>query len=363
MTQRRILIYHIGSLGDTLVAVPALWAVLENYPDAHITMLTDEQPGRTLVQTCNILDGSGLVDDYIFYPVGNLTAMARLLLRIRSGKFDSLVYMVRATANDRRVLRDKRFFRLAGIKRVLGTQGLPVAPEISKARCLPRLPHVTDTLLRRLAASGLHVPPEGDGKMEIGIGVREMEKVEQWLSDLPSSEGRRWIGVGIGGKMAAKRWPIERYAALVARLVETDDVWPVVFGGPEDRANGQRLVEHWKRGYVACGALGVREAIAAIARCSLFAGNDTGTIHMAATAGVRCVGVYSSRDFPGLWDPYGKGHVVFRTAIPCEGCLLEECVEQRTRCILSISVERVLAACQDVLRATSAQYECLTRAC
>jgi len=351
MTRQRILVYHIGSLGDTVVAVPALWAVRDNYPDAHVTMLTDEQPNRTVVQACEILDGSGLIDDYIFYPTGNLPAMARLSLRIRSGKFDSLVYLIRATANDRRMLRDKMFFKLSGITQILGMQGIPAAPEISRAGGLPRLPNITDTLLGRLAASGLQVPSEGDGKREIGIDGRETRNVEQWISGLPSSEGRRWMGVGIGGKMAANRWPIERYEALVARLVKTDDVWPVVFGGPENRADGQRLVERWKRGYVACGALGVREAIAALARCRLFVGNDTGTIHMAALAGAGCVGVYSSRNPPGLWDPYGKGHVVLRTAIPCEGCLLQSCVEQGNRCILSISVEQVLAACKDVLRA------------
>ena len=313
-------------------------------------MLADEQPGRALVQAREILGGSRLIDNYIVYPAGDLSAMATLLFRIRVGKFKGLVYLIRAMANERRVMHDKAFFKLAGIKQVLGMQGFPVSPEISKTHSLPRLPHMADTLLHRLAASGLHVPPDGHGKMEIGIGIRETDKVEQWLSDLPSSEHRRWIGVGIGSKMPAKKWPIERYETLVAHLIASDDVWPVVFGGPEDRAAGQWLVDRWHRGYVACGDLGVREAVAAMARCSLFAGNDTGTIHMAAMAHVRCVGVYSSRNVPGLWEPYGKGHVVFRTSIPCEGCMLEECIEEKTRCIRSISVEQVLAACLEILR-------------
>jgi len=350
MLQQRILIHHIGSLGDTLVAVPALRAVRRNYPDARITMLTDQQSGKTRVQVCDVLDGSGLVDDYLFYPAGNLPAMARLLLRLRFGGFDSLVYMVRATATDRRVRRDLWFFRLAGIQCILGIQGLPVAPEKLNGHPLPRLPHVADMLLGRLAASGLNVASDDYGKMDIGIGVRESHHVEQLLSGLPSARGRRWIGVGIGGKMTAKKWPVERFEGLVDRLIELDDAWPVVFGGSEDRAEGQRLVAHWNRGYVACGALGIREAISAMSRCSLFVGNDTGTIHLAAAAGVRCVGVYSSRDYPGLWYPYGDRHIVFRTETPCEGCMLEECVDEGMRCILSISVEPVLEACHNILR-------------
>jgi ADP-heptose:LPS heptosyltransferase len=70
---------------------------------------------------------------------------------------------------------------------------------------------------------------------------------------------------------------------------------------------------------------------------------------MAAAAGIRCVGVYSSRDYPGLWEPYGAGHTVFRTLVPCEGCMLEVCDMEHMKCILSIDVEQVLYACQRIL--------------
>ena len=38
---RRILVYRVGSLGDFVVALPALWAVRERYPDAHLTLVRD----------------------------------------------------------------------------------------------------------------------------------------------------------------------------------------------------------------------------------------------------------------------------------------------------------------------------------
>ena len=45
-----ILVYMTGSLGDTLAAVPALWAVREHFRDASITILSDSQVdgGRVL---------------------------------------------------------------------------------------------------------------------------------------------------------------------------------------------------------------------------------------------------------------------------------------------------------------------------
>ena len=123
----RLLVYHIGSLGDTLVAVPALWVVREAYPDAHITILTDEQPGKSRVQPRDILDGSGLIDDYIVYPVGKPLAMARLLFRLRVRKFDRLIYLIRTRDGSRRIRRDACFFRLAGMRKFIGIQGLEAA--------------------------------------------------------------------------------------------------------------------------------------------------------------------------------------------------------------------------------------------
>lgn len=344
-----ILAYHIGSLGDTLVAVPALWALRKSFPDARITMLTDEQPGRALVQAWNILDGSGLIDDYIVYPVGSRLALAKLLLRLRRAKFDCLAYLIRCDEKGRRARRDRVFFRLAGIRRLIGMSGQTDAARAQPEGRLGRSPHVTDVLLRRLAAAGLNVDVTESCMSQLRIGLRDQDRVDDWLRGQSSDGGRRWVGVGIGGKMPVNIWPIDRYRQVVTRLIEDYDVWPVVFAGPENQKAGQQLVDLWQRGYVACGELGVRVAIAAMSRCCLFLGNDTGTMHMAAASGIPCVGVYSSRNQPGLWHPYGDGHFVFRTPVPCEGCMLETCPEHDMKCILSISVEDVLAACSKIL--------------
>ena len=90
-----------------------------------------------------------------------------------------------------------------------------------------------------------------------------------------------------------------------------------------------------------------------LGRCRLYLGNDTGTMHLAAAAGTRCVAVFSSKDWPGIWYPYGTGHRVLRTAVECDGCRLTECIERRMECILSIAVEDVYRAAADLLKTFS----------
>lgn len=58
---KKICIYRVGNIGDTLCAVPAMIAVKESYPKAHITLLTSPgkqgMPGaRELLQNAGVLD-------------------------------------------------------------------------------------------------------------------------------------------------------------------------------------------------------------------------------------------------------------------------------------------------------------------
>ena len=90
----------------------------------------------------------------------------------------------------------------------------------------------------------------------------------------------------------------------------------------------------------------MRAAAVALRGCALYLGNDTGTMHLAASAGAPCVAVFSARDWPGAWYPYGVPQRIFRTAPECEGCYLEVCVDRGNACLIAISVEEVLAGCE-----------------
>ncbi len=350
MNGDRVLVYHTGSLGDTLVAVPALWAVRENYPHAHIAMLCHEQPGRPLVQPRDVLDGSGLIDEYIVYPMGMpLTKAWWLLRQLRSRKFGSLIYLVSSAIDARRVRRDMLFFRFAGTRRQIGAHGICQPPATHPDTPMSAVPQVAEALLARLRADGLQTPPIGLGRLDVGIGERERKNVERWLSELPNDGGRRRFALGLGSNMPCKIWPPERYMEVAKHLVDEYDLWPVIFGSSAERDTAIEFVRELGRGHVAAGALGVRDSMAAMEGCVLFLGNDTGTMHMAAASGVRCIVPFSSRDAPGKWYPYGEGHIVIRTPVQCEGCMLVRCGEQEMRCILAITVERVLQACRQAL--------------
>jgi len=354
----KILIFHVGQLGDTVVALPALWAIRDHFPRAHITLLSDRHAGKPYVVSADLLRGGGVCDAFEFFPVGgsplaSLLRPARLLgclAKLRAQRFDVLVYLAPSARRPEQIARDRRFFAAAGIQTFIGMDDFPAPFHHTPGQPLRAVGHEADQLLARLRSDGIPVPAPGEGCLGLGLGEAEEHEVQHWLNQLPSDGQRPWIGVGPGSKMPAKRWPVERFQTVVAELLDQFDAWPVVFGGPEDRDVGDQLVRAWGRGYNAAGALGLRAAAAALRRSELFLGNDTGTMHLAAAAGVRCVAIFSARDWPGKWDPYGSGHRVFRAAVDCEGCFLVACAERQNECLTRITTHEVAAACSEILQ-------------
>jgi ADP-heptose:LPS heptosyltransferase len=350
-----ILIYRFGQLGDTLIALPALWAVRRAFPDATLTYLASEHPGSGYVAARSVLPAAGLIDDWLTYAgegAGRVRGLFRLWKALRQRRFDILVYLVPRGRTRRAVWRDLLFFRLAGIRRVVGHQGLTPVPARIPGQPLPVVEHEADYLLQRLAQSGLPLPSRTADDLGLALTPQEHQAAEEWLRAHVRGypDAGPLVGIGPGSKAPSNIWPEERFAALGHRLIRELHLVPVVFGGPEDRPVAERLLRQWGCGSSAAGALAIRPAAAVLARCRLYVGNDTGTMHLAAAVGTRCVAVFSAQDWPGRWNPYGPGHAVLRRQVPCEGCRLKVCTTEGLRCLTEISIEDVLSGCRAVLQ-------------
>ena len=353
LTANRILVYRLGHLGDTLIALPSLAAIRKTFPNAHIALLSNYHSPIERVSPEHVIP-DGLIDEWLTYESsdagGKATEMVRLLVRLRIKKFDTLVYLAPRIRSKRDVRRDLGFFRWAGIKQFMGERGFEALPTRG-TNGLPSVAHETDHLLRRLSLSGIQVADAGNAKFYLELTENEQREADGWLQrHVPSHLTASCIvGFAPGSKWQSKVWPEERFAEVGRRLIESENIFPIVFGGSEDRSLGDRLISQWGRGANAAGQLSVRLAAAALSHCQLYVGNDTGTMHLAAVVGTKCVVLMSALDWPGHWNPYGDGHLVLRRSVPCEGCLLQVCDKEGLRCLKEISVADVIDACSELL--------------
>jgi ADP-heptose:LPS heptosyltransferase len=359
----KILIYRFGQLGDTIVALPALWAIRRAFPEANLTCLTSYHPGRGYVDAQAVLPPEGLIDDWLTYVLdgpGGVSRMLRLWKSLRARKFDLLAYLVPRMRPRTAVWRDLVFFRSAGILHVIGQKGIGSLPPRLPGQPLPMTEHEADHLLQRLALSQIPIPFQNHGDMDLALTAREEQAAEKWLRDhvpgYPSAVSL--VGIAPGGKAPAKIWPAERFAELGTRLISEQSLFPIVFGGPAEVPLAKGLIQEWGRGACAAGALDVRQTAAALAHCRLFVGNDTGAMHLAAAVRTPCVVLFAAQDWPGRWYPYGSGHIVLRRPVSCEGCRLRECTKEGMRCLKEITVEMAWEACRLlVLRSKSVDDE------
>jgi len=350
LTSKRILVFRIGSLGDTIVAIPAFWRIRQAFPHAHITFLSNSD-NSTLgyIQPRSILPESGLFDEWLTYPTGGLIGFAKLFYDIRRNKYDELIYLMPRTRTVGQLKRDQFFFRASGIKVLKGIDYLFTNRlELNAKYSLPEVDREGDFIWDCLTADGIPLA-DAERSFDLRLTQQEVAFAENWLnSQIPDIEKKPIVAVAPGSKWNSKKWGEDKYFETVSHLIKGKDIFPIVFGGPEDKTLGDRLIARWGRGANAAGQLNVRQAAAALIDCDLYLGNDTGTMHIAAAAGCRCVAIFASIDWNGRWFPAGNGHTSFRTRIECEGCHLTDC-PIGNECLSRISVEQVVWASTEAL--------------
>ena len=352
---KRILVFRIGHLGDTLVALPAFATLRKHFPDARISLLTNnDRRNPHYVGAQSVLPADGLFDGHLDYPSNGPTSIgdfARLLIELRNGSFDAVVYLMTRNRTPRQIARDRFFFRLAGIKRFLcGDHLLENRLDFEIPRPLPRVQSESDFLLDCLASEGITASPDECGKTRI-FTHKDSSIAENWLRRRcgDAFTDRKLVAVAPGSKWESKVWEEARFRDVISHLIEKESIFPVIFGGQEDRGVGARLISSWGKGANAAGEFNVRESAAALSHCRLYLGNDTGTMHLAASSGVRCVAVFAAVDFDGRWYPIGDGHTIFRERVPCEGCSTAHCPNQKI-CLDMVKEDAVLEACLHTLK-------------
>jgi heptosyltransferase-3 len=349
---KRILVFRIGHLGDTVVALPAFWTLRKSFPTAYIALLTNyDASNPSYISPRSVLPDEGLFDSWISYPsrkskASGIADSVRLLLTIRRMGFDSTFYMMTRNRTLGQIDRDVRFFRMAGIKNILGINHLksnllPIPIPIPT----PQVRSEADFLLDILKSEGIEV--SDDIVCDLALTGAERGFINTWLQDA-STDQPLLLAVAPGSKWESKVWPEARFLDVVSKLIGEFGVFPIVLGGSEDRDKGDRLVGSWKTGTNAAGQLTVRQSAALLEKCVLYLGNDTGTMHLAGAVGTPIVAIFAALDWIGRWVPFGENNRLFRERVECEGCHSPACFNDH-KCLDLVSTERVYKASRELI--------------
>ncbi|MFA5165019.1 MAG: lipopolysaccharide heptosyltransferase II [Candidatus Omnitrophota bacterium] len=337
----RILIIRTDRIGDVLLSTPAIKAVRDAYPNAHIAMMV-----RPYVE--DIVDGNPYLDEVILYDKDNeqkgIFATLAFVAGLRRKKFD-LAIVLHPT------VRSNVIPFLAGIPERVGYDrkwGFLLTKRLKDTKHYGEK-HEIDYSLDVLRPVGI----TSNGRALYMPVKPEYERVIERFMDL-ADLGSRDIIVAIspGASCPSKRWPAYRFGRVADELIGRRGVKVVIIGGPSDK----KTVDEVKTGMLHSPIVlseehSLGEVAALLKRCKLLISNDSGPVHIAVAVGTPVISIFGRLD-PGLspqrWGPVGPRDIVIHKDAGCKECLAHNC-KLGFKCLDAVAVEDVLSAAEGLL--------------
>ena len=281
----RILVIRPGALGDFIVTIPVLRALMAGYPDAEHHLMA---PGfaRELLEPRN----PGLRFHHLDLPGSHTFFSEALEPDARLAGFFQPFDLILSYWGDAEAIFSKQLARCCS-GRLLCWHPKP-------AEDFPG--HVTEYLFEPL--KGLGVPMTFESPL-LPSTESEISRARSRLDSLGLRE--RFVLCHPGSGSPTKNWPAERFAHLSQELKTKADSDMLFVEGPADeetasrvrRANGSQFkwLQHPPLG----------ELIGLLSMAALTIGNDSGISHLAGASGSPALAIFGPTR-PELWGPIGE---------------------------------------------------------
>lgn len=365
----KILVRGVNWLGDAVMTTPALLRLRAAFPAATISLLTPEK-------LAGLWDHHPALDDILTF--GPRQSPWEVGQSLRGRKFDLGLIFPNSFRSALEIWTGgipRRIGYAGGWRQCLLTQ--PVRPRTGvvvprkrsrrevRKRAAARLPlpeeqtsarpvegHHLHQYLHLLTALGIN---SGTVEPSLSATPAEQEKV---CRDFGLSRNAPLMALHAGAEYGpAKRWPVERFAAVANELHRRAPSRWVLLGGLGEARLVAELLAHLAPEVRAAalnlaGQTSLSELRAVLSVCQILITNDTGPMHVAAALGTPVVAIFGSTS-PTWTGPRGRnaaGIAVLYAGVSCAPCLRRECPID-FRCMLQMAVPDVVAAAVERLKA------------
>lgn len=212
------------------------------------------------------------------------------------------------------------------------------------ARAFPK--HEVDRQLDILRYMGVN-------PMDKGLEVWTTQKDELFARDvlkkLDQTSSDLCIAFAPGASWPFRRWPSSCFIQLGNWLQEKYNANILIFAAKVEEELSLSIERslHSNRTLNLTGKTTLREMASVLRQCSLFLGNDSGPLHVAAAAGVPVIGFYGPGEYE-RFKPWGTGHEAIYLGLSCSPCS-ENCQFNEPRCIKGISLTHVKKMVSEML--------------
>jgi lipopolysaccharide heptosyltransferase II len=362
----KILLVRLRLIGDVVFTTPAVTAIREAFPEAHLTYLVEPAAAP-------IVQGHPGLDEVRVVPLirgwRRFAADLALGRALRREGYDLVVDFHGGP-------RASLLTWLTGAPRrvgyaVKGRSWMYTEVVDRPADLRPR--HSVANQWDLLAHLGRPLPSEPDRvrhRVRMEESPEAAARVEARLMDAGLTPAHRLVVIHVSAGNPFRRWPADHFVELAQRLAARDPVRRIILtAGPSEATAAQAIVARATQALEATGVTaaeaatrirtgeeyGLAELRSLIARAAVYVGGDSGPLHVAATSDVPIVGVYGPtlpvRSAP--WRPPAlPTAAIERLDLACRPCDQRACVHGDFRCLTGLGPEAVVTAVEQVLAGT-----------
>ena len=338
----RVVLFRALNLGDLLCTVPALRALRRAAPGAGVTLVGLPWASAFVERF------AAYIDEFVEFPghpemperLADSGALETFLARMRARGFDLAIQMHGSGEISNGIVKAFGARREAGYY----PEGR-VAPQGGTWLPWRAGVHEIDRYVSLMAAIGAAA---AGTDLEFPVSAADSDEVRglapAWLSD-----GTPYVVIHPGARMASRRWPVERFAAVAGRLAgegmrvavtgSASEAWLTAIVATAARAHGADLAGATSLGGLAWIVGNARAVVT----------NDTGMSHVAAAVRTPSVVIASGSEVE-RWRPLDRErHRVLFEPMPCRPCDADECPFAGHPCASAIGVETVVQELRKLL--------------
>ncbi|MEJ2725923.1 MAG: lipopolysaccharide heptosyltransferase II [Deltaproteobacteria bacterium] len=340
-TVRRILIRATNWVGDVVMSMPALEAVRHNFPSGTIHVLA--RPWVvSLFENHPAVDHVMLLNKDKGYP-RDVLEILRVAKAIRRHQFDLAILFQNAFEAALLAYLGRARLRVGyntDGRSLLLTHAVKRSEEVLSS-------HQVEYYLAILKAMDWAAPTT---EPRVFVSEKDRQSVGALLSEKGINQGDHLLGLSPGAVYGpAKRWPVERFAAIGDWAVDRWNIKALVVGSRAEDELCQALAGTMKQQSLnLCGITTLGEVMALIERCRFFVCNDSGLMHVAGALNVPTVAIFGSTD-PVATGPRGEYTRIVRHPMDCSPCLKPQC-DFGYPCLLAIEPQEVWAEMESLKR-------------
>jgi heptosyltransferase-2 len=347
---KTILLLKFGHIGDTILTLPVLKALKENFSSSTIVFIVASWAEEIMVN-------SPFVDKFIIFddPFYNRRVLTELnipkkLQMIRLQKILKFLITIRNLHCD--VVFDLNgtfnsliYTYLSGAKHLIGydPQGIgyllddKVQPTEDK--------QIVDQCLDVIRILGVKTDVQGPF---IFSSNKDKLYAQTYFQQNNIHEDDLIVGIHPGAPFIPRRWPKERFAKIADILVKKYNAKIIYFGGKDEVDLVTSILSLMEKpAFSLVGKTTIRESIALIERCNFFICNDSSLMHIAALLNIPVIALFGPGQYP-LFAPYNEFSVVVREDVGCNPCnesaavWRKMCKRGRVYCMEAITIQKVL---------------------